>query len=325
VFCFACYVTSHSPVPCEWAKSWLEKCTKESANANYIVANCKPCPRCKKQIQKGDGCNHLTCICGQSMCWLCGEATGRVHDAYSIQDHTCNKFRLGQGTAAGAKEQLDTFIHYFDRYQVHIQSLKKAKEVEAMVNQKVETLSLKGDCSRHESELADWLWIGLKQLFRMRRFIAWTYVFAFYAFYEENGKRIKSSEAKIAEAGAFFFQTIFEDLQSKLQSAIEELSRLVEMKAENMDFNTKAGVLKYSNTTHQLAMNLWKYVAEEILTKGIDFHNIPNVYFPIRRMVSGLGAKEIEESDGMLVQKMPVVALGKIASDSKNKKLKRAF
>lgn len=31
----------------------------------------KPCPFCYKVVEKNEGCNHMTCICGNAWCWVC--------------------------------------------------------------------------------------------------------------------------------------------------------------------------------------------------------------------------------------------------------------
>ncbi len=37
----------------------------------YLARNTKPCPSCKTDIEKRDGCDHMTCSCGFEFCWLC--------------------------------------------------------------------------------------------------------------------------------------------------------------------------------------------------------------------------------------------------------------
>lgn len=290
VFCFACKgAPSHSPVPCDWAHEWVVKCESESENATFILANCKPCPKCKKPIQKGDGCNHVTCICGQHMCWLCGAATGMSHTYSSIEGHSCESYRASPAFKKGAemKEKLDLYLHYFEKYEIHMQSLRKAREKESEVNATMDALNSRAG-GTGESELADWLWIGLKQLFRVRRFVAWTYVLAYFSFYEETGKRIPPR----AEEEGFDPQTLFETLQTKLQNSVEELSRYVEMKPEKMDSTTKAMVLSLCHNTHQQASNLWNFCNNDVLQGA----QTGNAYFPIKRMVTGLGAKVIHDS-----------------------------
>ena len=63
---------------------WIQKNSAESENANWILANTKPCPKCKRPIEKNQGCMHMVCTqCRSEFCWLClgnwaehGERTG---------------------------------------------------------------------------------------------------------------------------------------------------------------------------------------------------------------------------------------------------------
>ena len=71
-------------VDCQTVGMWLRKNSAESENANWILANTKPCPKCKRPIEKNQGCMHMVCSqCRSEFCWLClgnwadhGERTG---------------------------------------------------------------------------------------------------------------------------------------------------------------------------------------------------------------------------------------------------------
>ena len=71
-------------VTCETVHKWILKNSAESENLNWILAHTKQCPKCKRPIEKNQGCMHMTCSqCRFEFCWLCqgawaehGERTG---------------------------------------------------------------------------------------------------------------------------------------------------------------------------------------------------------------------------------------------------------
>jgi ariadne-1 len=74
----------HQPTHCKQVEKWNEKEKSDSENLTWIKANCKPCPKCFSNIEKNQGCMHMTCrSCKHDFCWLCckpwkehGEKTG---------------------------------------------------------------------------------------------------------------------------------------------------------------------------------------------------------------------------------------------------------
>jgi ariadne-1 len=44
---------------------WEAKGQGEAENVRWLLANTKSCPKCFKPIDKIDGCNLMTCKCGQ--------------------------------------------------------------------------------------------------------------------------------------------------------------------------------------------------------------------------------------------------------------------
>lgn len=81
----------HRPAFCNDVRKWREKSGAESASWNWILANSRACPQCKRPIEKNNGCMHMTCTqCRFEFCWLCmgdwkkhGQSTGGFYN--------CNK------------------------------------------------------------------------------------------------------------------------------------------------------------------------------------------------------------------------------------------
>lgn len=61
-FCFSCEEEKHEPAACVYVKKWIEKEKGgDKDTMTWIKANTKPCPGCKKMIEKNHGCNHMKC------------------------------------------------------------------------------------------------------------------------------------------------------------------------------------------------------------------------------------------------------------------------
>lgn len=57
----------------------------------YVSATSRPCPGCRKPIEKNGGCNHMTCPdCRTDFCWLCGfNIKNRVTEHYQEWRQCC--------------------------------------------------------------------------------------------------------------------------------------------------------------------------------------------------------------------------------------------
>ncbi|KAD4888213.1 hypothetical protein E3N88_20286 [Mikania micrantha] len=60
-FCWKCMEDAHRPLDCETVAKWVLKNNAEAENTNWILAYTKPCPKCKRSIEKNHGCMHMTC------------------------------------------------------------------------------------------------------------------------------------------------------------------------------------------------------------------------------------------------------------------------
>eukprot|EP01025_Chloroclados_australasicus_P029348 TRINITY_DN2930_c0_g2_i1.p1 TRINITY_DN2930_c0_g2~~TRINITY_DN2930_c0_g2_i1.p1 ORF type:complete len:547 (-),score=31.69 TRINITY_DN2930_c0_g2_i1:735-2237(-) len=198
-FCFQCKSEAHRPVNCHTVVEWLKKAGAESENLNYIIANTKPCPQCKRAIEKNQGCNHMVCSqCRYQFCWLClgdwkshGEGTGGYY--------SCNKYenakRKGEYDEEEAKRQharqsLVRYTHYFERYSAHDKGMKTAQEsVHKYRNQDgIEELSEKLKMEANEVKFLLESWI---QVVNCRRVLKWTYAFGYYRFADDENTKKK--------------------------------------------------------------------------------------------------------------------------------------
>ncbi|GFP80706.1 probable E3 ubiquitin-protein ligase ari7 [Phtheirospermum japonicum] len=129
-FCWNCTEEAHRPVDCETVTKWILK------NSAEILANSKPCPKCKRPIEKNQGCMHMTCTppCKFEFCWLClgawsdhGERTGGFY--------ACNRYEAAKQEGVYdeaerrremAKNSLERYTHYYERWASNQSSRQKA-------------------------------------------------------------------------------------------------------------------------------------------------------------------------------------------------------
>mmetsp|Transcript_32887 Transcript_32887/g.47510 ORF Transcript_32887/g.47510 Transcript_32887/m.47510 type:complete len:1304 (-) Transcript_32887:148-4059(-) len=167
-FCISCSLQSHSPCTCSQMQQWLQQVNEETksvgsetsgddlANALWVAANTKRCPRCNTPIEKDEGCNHMSCRkCRKEFCWICMQDWS-LHSDNTGGYFQCNKFvenakEMNNGEDANNSDgnvvdflwaeekgnahaetirlrergkKMARFIHYYTRYQAHGESVK---------------------------------------------------------------------------------------------------------------------------------------------------------------------------------------------------------
>lgn len=214
-FCFNCLEEDHRPCICEIVRRWLKKCNDESETANYISANTKECPKCHTNIEKNGGCNHMTCKkCTFEFCWVClGDWA-----SHGSQFYQCNRFDDESGKEARARqdksrESLLRYLHYFRRYQNHDESAKAAQLFFKNTEQKMESLQRESDMSWIEVQ---YMSKAVQVQVEARVVLKWTYAFGYYLENEKLNNHTK----------------LFQDNQRDLESAVEDLSELLEKPIE---------------------------------------------------------------------------------------------
>ncbi|KAL5990969.1 hypothetical protein ACLOJK_011875 [Asimina triloba] len=110
---YDCTEEAHRPVDCGTVAMWI---LKNSADIDVrILANSKPCPKCKRPIEKNQGCMHITLCLGA---WSDhGERTGGFY--------ACNRYETAKQEGVYdetekrremAKNSLERYTHYYERW-----------------------------------------------------------------------------------------------------------------------------------------------------------------------------------------------------------------
>ncbi|KAH7858163.1 hypothetical protein Vadar_020720 [Vaccinium darrowii] len=223
-FCWNCTEEAHRPVDCGTVEKWIMKNSAESENMNWILANSKPCPKCKRPIEKNQGCMHMTCTppCKFEFCWLClgawtdhGERTGGFY--------ACNRYEAAKQEGAYdeterrremAKNSLERYTHYYERWATNQSSRQKAlADLHQMQNVHLEKLSDRQSQPESQLKFITEAWL---QIVECRRVLKWTYAYGYYLSEDEHAKR-----------------QFFEYLQGEAEAGLERLHQCAEKDLQN--------------------------------------------------------------------------------------------
>ncbi|POY70107.1 hypothetical protein BMF94_6881 [Rhodotorula taiwanensis] len=212
IFCFGCTLDGdHRPCCCPIVKRWLQKCKDDSETSNWISANTKECTKCHSTIEKNGGCNHMTCKkCKWEFCWVCMGPWSEHGTSW----YNCSRYEEKADTSKDAQSksraQLERYLHYYNRFANHEQSIKLEADLYARTEKKMDELQEQSTLSWIEVQF---LAKAVETLGRVRTVLKWTYAMAFYL--EKNNQT-----------------QMFEDNQNDLEQAVESLSELLERPLE---------------------------------------------------------------------------------------------
>ncbi len=187
-FCFKCSQESHRPCSCDITNSWKTKNSNESENITWIMANTKACPKCKRAIEKNQGCNHMICkLCTHEFCWLClgdwkdhGQKTGGYYN--------CNKYEelkkqgnkdivSAENKIAEAKNELNKYMFYFERYNNHDKAEKHARTLQPVIKAKIVLLH---DIKKYPLMELEFLEEAVNEVIRCRQVLKYTYAYGYF-------------------------------------------------------------------------------------------------------------------------------------------------
>eukprot|EP00253_Pinus_taeda_P013927 PITA_13927 len=194
-FCWNCLEESYRPIDCGTVKKWVDQIKDGDALSMYwIRSNSKPCPKCKRPIEKSHGCMKMKCIppCQFKFCWLCLDSWD--NDSYG--GHSCNKYRPEAATSGKddgnqpnsatydhvkekvAKASSNRLVFYLERWKENERSERKALS-DLQSAQKVQLKRLNDClCGWTGFKCVEMAWL---QIAECRRMLKWTYAYA------ENG------------------------------------------------------------------------------------------------------------------------------------------
>ncbi|KAG6551893.1 hypothetical protein Mapa_006509 [Marchantia paleacea] len=236
-FCWNCLEEAHRPVECETVAKWIMKNSSEQLieeeegpvmswdpcsecnwpdNIYWILANQKPCPRCrrfeswmlenlkpcpkcKRMIEKNQGCMHMTCTppCYFEFCWLC-LGTWRNHSDSTCGFYSCNRFEVSPKLALtpgvvqvqqqesvrndGIKDlkssPRERYRFYYERWAAHeVSRLRSSSDIQRVLPVQIEELSDLQFQPTSQLEFVREAWL---QIVECRRILKWTYAYGFY-------------------------------------------------------------------------------------------------------------------------------------------------
>ncbi|KAF7132220.1 hypothetical protein RHSIM_Rhsim09G0029900 [Rhododendron simsii] len=198
---YDCTEDAHRPVDCDTVAKWITKNSAESENTNWILAYTKPCPKCKRPIEKNHGCMHMTCRapCRFEFCWLClGAYSGHGQcNGYKATDEAERKKEM-------AKISIERYTHYYERWAANESSRQKALAgLHEMKTVNLKKLSDKQSQPETQLKFMTEAWL---QIVECRRVLKWTYAYGYYLPEPEQVKR-----------------QFFEYLQGEAEAGLERL------------------------------------------------------------------------------------------------------
>ncbi|BAF25568.1 Os09g0513800, partial [Oryza sativa Japonica Group] len=187
-FCWNCAEEAHRPVSCDTVSKWILKNSAESENMNWILAYSKPCPKCKRPIEKNQGCMHMTCTppCKFEFCWLClgawsdhGDGTGGFYACNRYQSAKMGgMYDEAEARRERAKNSLERYMHYYERWASNQTSRQKAQaDLQKVENEDLTKLSDVVGIPETQLKFIPEAW---SQIIECRRVLKWTYAYGYY-------------------------------------------------------------------------------------------------------------------------------------------------
>ncbi|AMD19329.1 HBR428Cp [Eremothecium sinecaudum] len=227
-FCFNCSLEVHEPCDCTMASIWVKKAQTESENLNLVLRNIKACPKCKANIEKDGGCNHLKCgNCSHEFCWVCEEDWNKHSNGF----YQCLLYDGEKKHGKGTHDELigSKYSHYYKAFGLHESSIQLDMKLGHNIQQKTESMQYRLGLSSIECQFVP---DAVRLLITSRNVLKWSFAFAYFLDRSHNMCKIFEQHqmelAKLVEDLAQLL--VVEEMQEILprKKALYDISALVE-------------------------------------------------------------------------------------------------
>ena len=292
-FCFLCLEESHAPCDCEMAKSWNESTKEKGSGEDFIwmKENTKNCPRCGLNIEKNQGCNHMTCRrglggCGHEFCWVC-MGPWNAHNITSLGSfYICTRpkkekekiekknnyipKKFAEKFVTKKQNLLNRYIKYFKSWDSHKQNLEFAYKLKDKVKECKNTLIEKKGFLEIDTNFLD---DSLNMIIDCNRLLKNIFVYEFFLDDDNNSTLLENN---------------IEILQNQTDSLLEliELEQLPEILKINDKKQFLESFLKYKDRALALIKTTQTFKKNLI----DEFENNINIKFNLNAI------KELDET-----------------------------
>ncbi|XP_019715818.1 cullin-9 isoform X2 [Hippocampus comes] len=178
--CFSCnFPEAHYPASCSHMSQWMddggfyEGMSAEAQSKHLAKLISKRCPSCQAQIEKNEGCLHMTCAkCNHGFCWRCLKAWKPTHKDYYNCAAMVSKVARHEKKFQDVNERC-TFQHQAKDFAVSLE--KKVSSINEALQMKSLTFVID----------------ACKILAQARKVLAYSCV---YAFYNQDGDKMDVME-----------------------------------------------------------------------------------------------------------------------------------
>ncbi|KAG2561233.1 hypothetical protein PVAP13_8KG163800 [Panicum virgatum] len=224
-FCWRCGEEAHRPVSCATVRAWLAKNASDSETANWVVANTKRCPKCRRPIEKNHGCNHMTCgaPCRHQFCWLCFDPWDNHrgctrYDYRQRQELEAAAADEEETRRRQAKASLDRYLYHYERWAGNGKSLQKAlADADELERSELERMARLVDLPAME---LGFVTEAYRQIADGRRVLRWAHAYAYFLFLDQERDAAK--------------RDLFDDLQSQANRWLESLHGCAELERKEL-------------------------------------------------------------------------------------------